>query len=36
MDKPDCFLNIMSSDNLNNPVIEEFLFKILDEIEQNI
>ena len=35
--KPHCFLNIMTSDPLlSNPVMGEFLFKILDEIEQNI
>ena len=37
MNKPDCFINIMTSDTLlSNPVMGEFLFKILDEIEQNI
>ena len=37
MNKPDCFLNIMTSDILlSNPVMGEFLFKILDEKEQNI
>ena len=37
MNKPDCFLNIMTSDTLlSSPVMGEFLFKILDEIEQNI
>ena len=33
--KPDCFLNIMTSDPLlSNPVMGEFLSKILDEIEK--
>ena len=37
MNKPDCFLNIMTSDTLlSSPVMGEFLFKVLDEIEQNI
>ena len=37
MNKFDCFLNVMTSDTLlSNPVMGEFLFKILDEIEQNI
>ena len=37
MNKPDCFINIMTSDTLlSNPVMGEFLFKILYEIEQNI
>ena len=38
MNKPDYFPNIiMTSDLLlNNPVMGEFLFKILHEIEQNI
>ena len=37
INKPGRFLNIMTSDPLSsNPVIGEFLFKILDEIEQNI
>ena len=37
MNKPDCFLNIMTSDTLlSSPVMGEFLFKILDETEQNI
>ena len=37
MNKPDCFLNIMTSDTfLSSPVMGEFLFKTLDEIEQNI
>ena len=37
MNKPDYFLNIKKSDTLLSvPVMGEFLFKILDEIEQNI
>ena len=37
MNKLDCFLNIMASNTLlSNPVMGEFIFKILDEIEQNI
>ena len=37
MNKPNCFLNIMTSDTLlSNPVKGEFLFKIIDETEQNI
>ena len=37
LNKPDCLLNVMTSDTLlSNPVMGEFLFKILDEIEQNI
>ena len=35
--KPDCFLHIMTSDPLlSNPVMGEFLFKILDEIKKDI
>ena len=37
INKPDYFVNIMTSyPLLSNPVTGEFLFKILDEIEQNI
>ena len=37
MNKLDCFLNIMMSDPLlSNPVMGEFLSKILDEIEKVI
>ena len=35
--KPGCFLKVMMSDPLlSNPVMGEFLFKILDEIEKDI
>ena len=37
MNKPDRFINIMTSDTLlSSPVMGEFLFKILDEKERNI
>ena len=37
MNKPDCFINIMTSDPLlSSPVMGELLFKILNEAEQNI
>ena len=37
MNKPDCFVNIMTSDPLlSSPVMGELLFKILNETEQNI
>ena len=36
MNKPDCFINIMTSDTLlSNPVMGELLLKVLDEKEQN-